>query len=726
MKRILRVEYKLAAAIAFLTFLVYLPALRNEFLGWDDGSYIVENVHIRSLNWALLKWAFFDFYASNWHPLTWLSHALDYAVWGLNPMGHHLTNNILHAVNTFLVVLLVVRLIEESKQYAVSSEQKQKDNKEYEVSGKKTSANRESSPASGRFAVDESSSSGKSGTLPKDYRKRPDFPSHVSHLTPDASRSTLIVAGVTGLLFGLHPIHVESVAWVAERKDLLCALFYLLSVMAYIKYATRRQAQGDNNVMVSRSNHLSLLFFILALMSKPMAVSLPVVLLILDWYPFNRITSLKTFMSSLAEKIPFIALSIGSAILTLLAQKEAMVLMEFVPLQIRVLVAVRAVFIYLGKMLLPLELSPFYPYPKKVYLLSPEYSVAIMLLIGLTAACLIIARRRKAWLSFWAYYVATLLPVLGIVQVGRQAMADRYAYLPSLAPFLAAGLLVALVYRKLDESKRRKPAFALIGAFSVLYLVITLSFLTFRQIGVWNNTIGFWSYVIQQNPGISMAYYGRGLALFASGQTEKAMEDYDRAIALDPFYAKAYATRGFVHDRLGQVDKAIADYDKAIALNPRDAQAFNNRGVIFEKMGRFDKAIEDYNKVIEIDPNESQSYNNRGVVYEKMGRFDRALADYDRAIALNQSNSDAYYNRGNAYDEMGRFDEAISDYDKAIALNPNDSQAYNNRGLVFEKMNDLDKAIADYNKAVALNPSNSEAQSNRLRVLERKAATPSR
>ena len=689
MKRALNVKYYVAASIAFLTFLVYLLALQNQFIGWDDGAYIIENVHIRSLNAALLKWAFFDFYASNWHPLTWISHAMDYAVWGLNPLGHHLTNNILHAVNTFLVVLLVARLLE---------------------------ADHASRP------------SGKSGTFPKDSRKRPDFPSddspftiHHSPFTFHILRSTLIVAATTGLLFGLHPLHVESVAWVSERKDLLCALFYLLSVMMYTRYATdakgKRHGAKGMGQWAPGSLLSALFFFTLALMSKPMAVSLPVVLLILDWYPFERIRSLKTFLSSVIGKLPFIALGIGSSILTIMAQEKAMFLNEFVPLPARILVAARAIFVYLGKMLSPMDLSPFYPYSGNVFLLSPRYYLPLLLLVGITAAVLYIGKRQKIWLSVWFYYVVTLLPVLGVVQVGRQSMADRYTYLPSIGPFLIAGLFVAWTYRKVSTSVR---GIKLACITSALCLVIFLSYLTVKQIGIWNNTVDFWSYVIQKEPGVPFAYYGRGLAFYEMGRTDKALEDYDKAIELDPSYAKAYATRGFVFEKIGQVDKAIADYDKAIVLNPLDAQAYNNRGVIFEKMGQFDKAIADYNKVIEVDPDESQSYNNRGVVFEKMGRFDKAIADYDKAVALNPANADLYYNRGNAYDALGQLDKAIADYDKAIALNPRDAQAYNNRGLVFEKTGDLDKAIADYDKAVALNPSDAEAYNNRLAALGKK------
>jgi len=228
--------YYLAGSVSLVTFILYLTALRNDFVEWDDNMYVFENPHIRSLNPSFFLWAFSTFYAGNWHPLTWISHALDYAVWGLNPLGHHLTNILLHAVNAFLVVVLVLRLMEARKPA--------------------------SSPASGGATGDQGLQAGKLTS---------------SHYSP------LIVAGVTGLLFGIHPIHVESVAWVAERKDLLCALFYLLSIMAYVKYAAnipqsaKRREHRANNIyfaFTQRAMLFALCFFILALLSKPMAVSL--------------------------------------------------------------------------------------------------------------------------------------------------------------------------------------------------------------------------------------------------------------------------------------------------------------------------------------------------------------------------------------------------------------------------------------------------------------------
>ena len=681
-----RFKYYLAISICLITFAVYLPALQNDFVGWDDGTYVTDNSHVRSLNPALFRWAFSAFYASNWHPLTWISHALDYAVWGLNPLGHHLTNNILHAMNTFLVVLLVVRLLASWQAVKLTSS--------------------------------------------------------------DISRFTLIAAATTGLLFGLHPIHVESVAWVAERKDLLCALFYLLSIMMYLRYAgntflsfplsgnpsemTLNTGKDPAQVGMTRPGLrfldryflLSLAFFILALLSKPMAVSLPAVLLLFDWYPFNRIQSLKTFWSVFAEKIPFIAFSLISAVLTVFAQKAggAMLLTEYVPLWARILVAAKALIVYIWKMVLPLNLVPFYKYPRRLDIGSLEYMMPVLLVAGITAICILIARKQRLWPAAWGYYVLTLTPVLGIIQVGGQSMADRYTYLPSLGPFFLAGLFVAGIYNKVTALKKRRIGFKLVFTIPAVVIIISLVYLTFMQIGVWDNAVGLWSYVIQKEPEkVPFAYYNRGVAFYRVGQMDRAIEDYSKAIALDPSYSKAYANRGFVFEKIAQPDKAIADYDRAIVLNPLDAQTYNNRGVFFERAGELDKAISNYDKVIELNSDEAQSYNNRGVVFERMGRYNRAIADYDKAIALNPSNADVYFNRGNAYDEIGRSDKAIADYDKAITLNPRDSQAYNNRGVIFEKMGEFDKAIADYDKALALNPSNLEAQNNRRSAFQKKS-----
>jgi tetratricopeptide (TPR) repeat protein len=665
--------FSLAAAVSLLTFLVYLKSLQNDFVNWDDPLYVFENPHIRSLDLTFFKWAFFDFYAANWHPLTWISHALDYAVWGLNPLGHHLTNTVLHAINTFLVVVLAARLIEVAKPLT-----------------------------------------------------NPDSPFtlHASRFTFHHSRFTLIAAATTGLLFGLHPVHVESVAWVAERKDLLCALFFLLSIMAYVKaQSAERRAQSDTDqrhapcAMRSAPFFLcaALCFFILALLSKPMAVTLPVVLLILDWFPFARIKSVKTLWAAAVEKIPFIALSLISSILTLKAQKagEAMELMEFVPLSSRVLVSAKSLILYLWKMIWPMNLIPFYPYPKNASLFSPEYISAIVLIIGITALCVFLVKKRRLFLSSWGYYVLTLLPVIGIVQVGGQSMADRYAYLPSLGPFLLIGIGTAGVLTMTPSAGKRGLTAQLIAAASVL-VIVTLSFLTVKQIQIWKDSVTLWTYAIEKDPGkASVAYKNRGVFFQEKGRFDRAIEDYDKAIDLDPFYAHAYNNRGLALEKTGRLDKAFADYDKAIALKPANYSSFTNRGLAFDKAGRLDKAIADYNTAISLNPSDPSVYNYRGIVFDKMGRFDKAIADYDQAIALNPAFPEAYKNRGAAFNKLRQFDKELADYDKAIALDPSNYNVYITAGISYGKMGLFDKAIECFNKAIAVNPEDQEAYNNR-------------
>jgi tetratricopeptide (TPR) repeat protein len=694
--------YYLAASVSLLTFAVYLSSLQNEFVNWDDGTYIVDNPFIHSLNGALLKWAFFDFYASNWHPLTWISHALDYAVWGLNPLGHHLTNNILHAANTFLVVLLVAKLMEAvSRGEAVPR------------------------PKIGRFT--------ESPLQKNDPRRAEPVPtcSGLAGMTNQFSLSTdtkavLIAALTTGLLFGLHPIHVESVAWVAERKDLLCALFFLLSIMMYTQYLTPPSPYENHNSPLfpsylkrgrggaegryfrkgwrSRGSYLlSFAFFTLALLSKPMAVSLPFVLLILDWYPFRRITSYKTFGTAFIEKIPFIALSLVSSILTVQAQNEAIVPMELVPLSQRILVGVDSLVGYLWKMILPVNLSPFYPYPKNLSPFLLEYFLALVLVTGLTVACLILAKKQKLWLSAWGYYAITLIPVLGVVQVGSQSMADRYTYLPSLGPFLIMGLVMAWVSQKADILNRSLQGLKILSIAAAISVPLCLSYLTVQQIGVWKNAIELWSYVIEHEPmKVPVAYYNRGIAFDRAGQFNKAIEDYDKAIALFPSHFEAYNNRGMAFEKIDQLNRALEDFGSAIAVNPSYYQAYYNRAIIFERIGQYDRAIEDYDRTIALNPSYSEAYNNRGIVFDNMGRYNNAIEDYNKTIALNPSHFEAYYNLGTIYGKTALFEKAVEAFNRAIAINPNYPYAYSNRGLAYSHLGQYESALNDLNRALAL------------------------
>jgi len=562
-------NYLVAGFVSMLTFLVYLSSLHNEFVMWDDNLYVYENPHIHPVNAAFFRWAFSNFYGANWHPLTWISHAMDYAAWGLNPMGHHLTNNILHAVNTFIVVILVAKLLE----------------------ARRTS--RQQNPP----------------------------------LLPSQEGSYIVIAAVTGLLFGLHPLHVESVAWVSERKDLLCAMFFLLSILAYTKYVSI----GGG----SRNKHYILVVFLfaLALLSKPMAVSLPVVLLILDWHPFNRISSMKSFLSAFLEKLPLIALSLVSSVLTVLAQKAggALQTFEVITFSSRVLVAAESLLSYLWKMVLPMNLIPYYPYPKNISLFSTEYLLSVVLVFGITGACIIMVKKQKLWLSVWGYYVLTLLPVLGIVQVGSQAMADRYTYLPSLGPFLLISLIASGLWQK---SPLRRAWAGLVIVVAIL-VISSLSFLTYQQIAIWKDSLTLWSYVAdRERQDTPLVHSNLGLVYNRLNMPEKTIEQYLTAIRLQPDFLEAHYNLGVFYQERNIFDKAMEQYLIAIKLKPDYVEARDNLGNIYQTLSMPDKAMEQYLINTKQAPDDAEAHFNLGALYYRTGQMENARRELTAGLKI--------------------------------------------------------------------------------------------
>lgn len=635
-----------ALLTAVITFLVYIPSLQNDFVNWDDDEYILEELNIRSIDLNLLKKIFTTVFLSNWHPLTTFSYALDYSVWGLNPWGYHLINIVFHALNTFLVFILAVRLIEAGK----SGKALIKDSKPYEL--------------------------------------------NIFELT----------AGfIASLLFGLHPLHVESVAWVSERKDVLSCFFFLLSVLAYIRY-TGPLSSGKLLCYLS-----TLFFFILALLSKPMAITLPVVLLILDYYPLERISD--NLKKAISEKVPFFILGAASALLTIWAQKEGQAIgsLEEYPFIVRISVALRSFIFYLYKMVLPLHLAPIYPYPTGSELYSLTSAAAIALFIAVSVFSVLMLKRRKIFPAVWFYYVITLLPVIGIVQVGRQAAADRYTYLPSLGIFIMAGA-GAGYFLKMHNKKQT----IAVSAISSVFIFAALSAMTVNQIRVWKDSITLWSREIQEYPDkVFLAYHQRGLAYEKLGDHVRALEDYNKAIAIGPRYAYMYNNRGLVHEKLGNYKEAIADLDKAISLTPGNSKVYDNRGSVYLKLGDYQKAIEDFNSAISLNPKDAKSYTNRGFAYEESGDIKKALEDYNKAIVLDPGYAYSYNNRGFVYGKLGNFRQAIEDYNKAIALDPGFASPYNNRGLALHELGDNARAIEDFSAALKLDPKFTNVYVNR-------------
>lgn len=579
---------------AAITFLVYLPALSNGFVNWDDQRYVYENGLIRSIDLAFFKTIFTTIQVSNWHPLTMLSYAVDFALWGENPLGYHLENVILHAINTFLAGLLAARLVQ---------------------------------------------TRGSSNTF------------------------AFIAALSTALLFGLHPMHVESVAWVSERKDVLSGLFFILSIVSYLGYQKRKTLPAYA---------LTFVFFVLALMSKPMAVTLPVVLLIIDIYPLDR-PSKEGFGKILLEKVPFFAASLFIAVITIVAQEGSGALrsLETDPMGVRVLTAFRGFVFYLFKLIVPTGLAPYYPQPLERTIANYQFWGSILVFAALTAAAVYAFRKgQKAFPAAWAFFVITLLPVIGIIQVGRQAAADRYVYIPALGLFVLVGAALAL----LVERKRTAlyPVIAGLAAISVIFSIMTV-----RQTGIWKDSVSLWSHEIGVYPmTVPMAYNSRGQAYHAKRELQKALEDYSASITLNPFDPFPYNNRGLVYEDLGRTELAIEDYTKAISLDPAFFNAYNNRGIAYGQAGRLTEAVEDFTTALRINPSSSSAFLNRGFALLGMERPDEALNDFTKADTLSPGNPVVRYNLGLAYLKLGDKEKAQGFFREAAANGVEEAREY--------------------------------------------------
>lgn len=545
----------IALLISLITFLIYAPALENDFVNWDDNEYVYENPYISSLNPQSLYWMLSSFHSDNWHPLTWFSHAVDLFFWNLNPRGHHLTNIILHGLNTFFVFFLVIQLMMRAK----------------EVNGMQKS----------------------------------------SKMQLSISTQTVIVASITAMLFGLHPLHVESVVWVAERKDLLCAFFVLLSFLSYLSYTSSIGKRYQRTWFTT-----CLLLFILALMSKPMAVTLPIVLLLWDIYPLKRI-GLYTDknMTVLIEKIPFFVLSIASSIITILAQRSggALGTLDVYYLDDRLFNALRSLVFYLEKMIVPVKLLPFYPFPAHIHWLDIKYLASGFLVIAITGISLWMAKKGKyLLLTSWLYYLVTLLPVLGIIQVGKQAAADRYTYLPSLSPFILVGIGIVWIWEKIIIIRHSK-ILRILAAMSICSVMSLLGYLTVQQIRIWHDSEVMWKHVIDTSPRIvPTAYNNLGTFYIEKGMLEDAINQFKQAIEMSPTYAKAYNNLAWIYATsqnsiFRNGDKAIALAIKACELTKfENASLLDTLAAAYAEAGYFDKAIEYQNRAINLSQKETK------------------------------------------------------------------------------------------------------------------------
>jgi len=364
--------------------------------------------------------------------------------------------------------------------------------------------------------------------------------------------------------------------------------------------------------------------------------------------------------------------------------------------------AFKALVLYLVKMVFPFGLSPFYPYPRTLPILSLEYLLPIAVVAVITVSSVAAVKKQKCYLALWGYYFVTLLPVLGIVQVGSQSMADRYTYLPSVAPFLLFGLGAASLLMRIKSSPTWSGKGLVMFCLAGVLCMGTLLTATIRQIGVWKDGIALWSRVIEMDVNVPMAYARRGDVFAAQGQFEDSLRDYTAAIriGLTQFSSEVssyYSARAILYARAGKYNESLQDFHWAIRTGLSPAfDNYYNRGYVYEQLGRYEEALQDYSHAAYLNPRSHEAYNNRGHAYEQLGRYEESLRDYTESIQLNPISSRPYYNRGNIYAKLGRLEAALNDYTIAIQLSPEPVvDYYRSRALVFERSGRHQEAMQD-------------------------------
>jgi tetratricopeptide (TPR) repeat protein len=501
--------------------------------------------------------------------------------------------------------------------------------------------------------------------------------------------------------FAIHPMHVESVAWIAERKDVLSALFWLLTLAAYVGYVKRP----------SIFRYLiSLVLFAIGLMVKPMLVTLPFLLLLLDYWPLDRFAAPRAIKTAaipdrrrvlyriIIEKIPFFALSAVSSVITFIVQKGSGAVMDVNTLSLQKggANAFLSYAKYIGKMFWPQNLAVFYPFDADSF--APwQMAMCVLLLLVISIFVIRFGRKQRYLPVGWFWFLGTLVPVIGFVQVGEQSLADRYTYIPYI------GLFIIIAWG-LPELLSKWPQRKIALGISMVIVLTTLGICAHQQISYWNKSTALFSHAIEVTQNNYIAYNNLGIAYGSLGRHQDAIETYKQAIKIKPNYAMAYNNRGGAYVDLGRWQEAIEDFSQAIRIKPDYAMAHCNLGAAYGMLGRYQEAIDACKQAIRIKPDLAEVHYNLGVAYGKLGRYQDAVESYKQAIRIKPDDAKAHCNLGAVYHSLGRYQDAIDACKQAIRIKPDLTEAYNNLGIVMKAQGNYDEAIENFARVVQLQP----------------------
>jgi tetratricopeptide (TPR) repeat protein len=698
---ITRRDWQVAAVLAAIAFAVFAPSIWHGFSTFDDPYYVFQNARVvGGLNQTDIIWAFTTFDNSNWHPLTWLSLQLDASVWGLMPGGFHATNVLLHAVNAALLFFVL------------------------------------------------------------------------RGLTGAVWRSAAVA-----LLFAVHPLRVESVAWITERKDVLSVCFGLLALWAWIRYVSA-PALGRYLIVAGA--------LALGLLSKPMLVTFPCLLLVLDWWPLRRVnasmrapapeaeppiagedvaasparktSNLRTWLWLTAEKLPLLVLAALVAYITFLAQEHqgAMQDLTKMPLAARLNNAAVSYVDYLAKTIWPVGLALLYPHQGAELPLWKGIGAAA-LLVAITITVVALRRRAPYLLAGWLWYLGTLVPVIGLVQVGTQALADRYTYFPQI------GILLAICWGIADlAAGRARAALGLAGATAVV-----LAGLTLVQLQLWADPVALWQHSLRAtgeschgllslaralearggegdlaaaiayyraaldiDPESSLGHANLGGILARTGnasEVEEAIGHLQKACEAAPYYAPAFDNLGYAYYRQGKLDQAAEELKEATRLAPDLAVAHHDLGLVEAAKGDLDGAIECYWEALRVWPAYADAHRDLAATMLRKGGISNEVVDHAReALRLNPRSAETQLLSGKLLDAMGDPGRAVMYFDAATHLDPMMADAWHSLGLAHARLDHPEQAEECMAQAVKLQPSTAVYAADLARVLDAKAATLAR
>lgn len=616
-------------ALLMLVLMVYWQVQNFEFVDYDDQLYVTKNFQTQvGITWENIEGAFNDLRTTNWHPLTMISHMLDWELFGANAGGHHWTSLIIHIINTALLFLLL------------------------------------------------------------------------NQLTGAMWRSAMVAA-----LFAIHPINVESVAWVAERKNVLSTFFWFLTMLLYVWYVRKPGWRRYLPVFIC---------FALGLMSKPMLVTLPFVLLLVDFWPLNRTTiniqnenqkeiqpSLKTGGKNISflvlEKIPLFILTAVSICVTIYAAKSASTISHFglLPLSQRIYNAISSYVLYLKKLFWPTDLAVFYPL---VDIQIKQVVPAAVLLIVITVICCKYYKKYPYLAVGWFWYLGTLVPVIGLVQVGSQAMADRYAYIPFIGIFIALSWALTEITRNRLAQK--------IASFLVVIMIVGLSVTTYSQVAYWKNSFSLFERALHVTKGNFIAHVGIGNELIKQSRINEAIDHFYASININPKNPANYMGLVSLGNALSLQNKkteAITAFKQALSINWQCDDAYHRLGFVFFETGRVDEAVVEYQKAIALNNDYPVYHGSLGNAYIKQGKTEEAVKEFKEVLRIQPDNASAHNNLGMLYMQQEEEDEALKHFQETVRLQPLFANAHYRLSIILKHKGLNEKADYHYNEAIRIN-----------------------